>query len=81
MLEATKHSFENTFVPDIIIGEIDKIEENFIAGLANSKMKIEDSVRGNELKNKELLTFKTNRKKQEMMDSLWLTKQQGIINV
>ena len=63
ILEFTKSKFTNDLVPDTVLAEIDKTEDEVIAKLATGELKVGSAEEGHKLKEDDILTSKVIFKK------------------
>ena len=76
----TKDLFSNALVPDSILAEIDKTEEEIIRMLSVGEIKIETEETGSALQTEEMLSLKVFIKKKELTESLNNLKRQNVIS-
>jgi len=76
----TKDLFSNALVPDSILAEIDKTEEEIIRMLSAGEIKIETEETGSALQTEEMLSLKVFIKKKELTESLNNLKRQNVIS-
>ena len=76
----TKDLFSNALVPDSILAEIDKTEDEIIRMLSAGEIKIETEETGSALQTEEMLSLKVFIKKKELTESLNNLKRQNVIS-